>query len=101
MKRVNIKGRVYRIISKPHPDAATELNQPEEKLDGYCDSEGAEIYLNPNLDREFYQTLIHEMIHGCLYEVGVELSPELEEVVAESVSIMIDQNFKISPKGKK
>lgn len=41
--------------------------------------------------RRLWTTLVHEYIHACLYVVGVQMSDELEEVVAQTLEHGLEQ----------
>jgi len=95
MKKVNIKGRNYRILRR-----ARKGSTGRQILDGYSDATNAEIYISETTGRDFHQVLMHEMIHACFNEVGIDIPLQIEEIICESVSTMIDQNFKITPRKK-
>ena len=45
-------------------------------------------------------TLIHEMFHALSHRAGIAqvISPEMDEIIAEQVSIMIHENFNLTLK---
>lgn len=71
-------------------------------LYGYFDKEEFKIYIDPTIcdtDEKFMHTLIHEMIHGVLYRISVGqtgLSPDLEEIICDSVATQMLETFDIS-----
>lgn len=87
MKSIEIFGKTYKI---EYRDLTEEHNF------GYISHTHSMIIIDKNLkgaEREL--TIMHEFLHGVLTRVGVSqpLSSELEEVIVESISTFLVENF--------
>lgn len=92
-RSIPIKGVRYKI---------TQIKQPRTEdgdCMGYTHTEKQKIVLERGLkDPVLKRTLIHEMVHAYLFECNVSeaLTAEMEEVIAETISGMIEDHFDIS-----
>lgn len=68
---------------------------------GLCDSKASLILIDDSLKgKDLVSTLLHEAIHAVFGRIGLRQGIELstEETIAESISVMIEENFKLIPK---
>mgnify|MGYP003294774800 CR=1 FL=1 len=74
VKKVNIKGKVYKIRKVKHSILKKFLKQTTEGfIFGACDFEGRTIYINKVLTGQSYnETLRHEMVHAFFKECGLD-----------------------------
>ena len=63
---------------------------------GHCDRSKQEIVVVQCHQTRFRETLIHEMSHAILYEMGVELDDDIEErvcsAIGQGLAQMLDSN---------
>lgn len=67
-----------------------------EGLAGQCDRVNCILTINPELSEvEQFQTLLHEIGHAVFSRIGLiqAISPELEEVIVESLATAFSENF--------
>ena len=74
-------------------------NKSNDSLDGELDFKNGIMAINKELrGRDLTQTYLHECFHAVIRRVGInqgELSPDLEEVIVDSFSTFLVDNFHI------
>lgn len=72
---------------------------------GYFDPEKNEIVIDANLKgMDFLSTLVHEIIHAVFTRGGLrqaKISPSLEEIICEQISVVLTENFSLHKKRKR
>lgn len=64
---------------------------------GYCTKRPIKIYINTSSSKkDQMDSLCHEIVHAVTFRLGLDqvLSPEIQEVIAESFGNFIADNFK-------
>lgn len=87
--KLNIMGSTWKLFT------AKKLMLDDTEVLGYCDFKEREIHVVK--DSEYEATLIHEIIHAVLYEIGLTqgLDPNIEEILCDSISRQIYRTFKL------
>ena len=65
---------------------------------GQCHRENHQIWISSTLeDKEIASTCLHELFHAALHRVSVTqaITPELEEVIVDTLSNVLTENFDI------
>jgi hypothetical protein len=73
-------------------------------LAGFYNTKDKEIQISEGQTKpDAVMTLIHEAFHALSHRAGLSqvISPEMDEIIAEQVSIMIHENFNLSLKKRK
>jgi hypothetical protein len=67
---------------------------------GLCEFSSKTIFIDSGIKnkKDFIGTLIHEVIHGVLFSVHIELDPIIEEAIAANIEKVFMQLFKIKLK---
>lgn len=90
---VVILDKEWHIIVKP------DLVYRNNPCFGLCDYENRTIYIDEALKGEMLSiTFQHETIHASCYELGLGLSPKKEERLADGLSKITHQLFKLKLK---
>jgi len=94
-EKVRIGGIDYKVVFKPNP-----TNGTNDVCYGVFDSELCEIQLNN--EREMHperlkQTFLHELLHGAIWECGIESEDEelLVKTMARGLLQIINDNPEI------
>ncbi|MFT8477705.1 MAG: hypothetical protein ABF682_09910 [Liquorilactobacillus sp.] len=67
MKKIKIGGIIYKI------ESVENLEDNNQSVWGVTEYENASISIRKSMDKQkYYQTLIHESLHGMLHEAGVD-----------------------------
>lgn len=91
--KINVLGENIKIywVKKPI------IDQHGRQLAGFFDSVNRKIVIHiSDNEKENQATLIHEAIHSVMFVVGLNqvISSELSEVICESMTRFIENNFK-------
>jgi hypothetical protein len=82
--------------------SAIKGEDKETDQDGHCDMQFKNIYIHELSD--IPEALIHEIIHGCLYEAGfaqvAKFDSDLEELTCEIIAKCLSFNYRLTPIGK-
>lgn len=73
---------------------------PEEEC-GECDAEARIITIDKSLKGDdLKQTILHEEIHAIFARIGLRqaVDLEVEEIIAESISTFVIENYRMIPK---
>jgi len=89
-KKINIFGKVHKV-------QITELHSNGIPVRGLFNPNNYHIYLAENQDdTEMFHTFLHECFHAVVNRVSINqsgLPPELEEVIVDSFSTFLVENF--------
>lgn len=97
MKKINkivILGETIKVVWQKKPI----VDQQGRQLAGYYDHVNRKVVVHQiGNEREDMSTLCHELIHSVLFTTGLSqvISPELNEVICESMSRFIEKNFRL------
>lgn len=90
---IKIKGKRWKITHK------WNLKDEGIKCDGLCSYDERIIYLDRSLLKEDkVPTLLHEIYHALIYEIGLHqtsLSLDVEEMLVENISMFMIDTFNI------
>ena len=94
-EKVRIGGIDYKVVFKANP-----LNGTNDVCYGVFDSEVCEIQLNnerPMHPERLKQTFLHELLHGAIWECGIESEDEemLVKTMARGLFQIINDNPEI------
>jgi Zn-dependent peptidase ImmA (M78 family) len=96
-RRVRVGASDYSVI------ICSKLEFEQQAVEGVCDRINKVIYVNALSPKDDMETLLHEMVHGAMFEYGIiqhdNWCPQLEEVVVEVVSKLIAANFSMRLRG--
>lgn len=76
-RHLKIRGDKWKIvIGRP----------PENKCDGLCHYATSTIYIRPSADR--IPTIVHEILHACLWDVSEEAIEETEDALVKALELL-------------
>lgn len=85
--RIKIRGMWWRIlISRP----------PENYCSGLCNIQTRTIYIRPTAKNKF-ETLVHEILHACLWDLTEEAVMETEEAIVKGLRLLERTCFRQKP----
>lgn len=96
IKEVEIFGQIYSIHQKEHI-----VHEELGLCHGYCDNNKKEIWIELNNKDEVWKTFIHEFGHAVHYRCSLlqtSISPDLFEVLVDTMSVALVENFEFKKK---
>ena len=65
----------------------------------YCPMSKSITMLESYPDQETHDnTIIHELVHALCRRIGIQLDHQTEEILAETLGILVSENFRLIPR---
>lgn len=97
-KHFDVYGKKCKVLQTNKP---IDLFDPKTEYGHFCKEE-FKILICKSGDSRKTATLLHELYHALFYRVGLTQAVDstLEEVIVETISTFMDENFTMVPKRK-